>query len=189
MRRDLSVPLICVLALVPSACATLERRELTPFERQLAKCVGAAAITTGLGAAIGAAVRGGEGAKTGAIAGAATGGAVCAIMIAMKSDEDKARVSQTQAEALESGESVRDEYVGEDSKKRVVVSEVRDADVSPTPPVSASADDVAVSFTGVCRYEQTSIEVEGLERSAKLEEVLYCRTTDGDWLPYSVEAV
>ena len=181
------VATLMIAALLTGACATgprdSEGRPRTALDRSIGQC--AVSIIGGalVGALLGAATRRG-GAGTGAAIGAGVGTVACVIILAVNNEEDRERIRQAQQRAYQAGRSATVQYVGQDGAPRFIKTSVEQLSIQP----QASTGDPNETFVGPCRRAQTSITV-GNKGTVALDSEVVCRTSMGDYLPYTQKTV
>lgn len=115
-------------------------------------------------------------AQQGMTTGLLTGGGICAVLLAMASEEDKRRIREAEYAALETGEVREDSYIGEDGKRRTIVVRTQDAPAKTwsVPAAEDGKEAETASMTDICRYRQTTLSVESTG-SGSLDAELVCR--------------
>ena len=156
---------LCAVLLVsgPMGCATAGS---SAIERANSQCVASVLIGGVIGAAIGNNVGDGD-ARTGALIGVAAGGAMCAILQAMATEEDRRQIAALEAEALEAGAFREATYT--------VNGKTRTVRINASPAEDPAADEAGVDR--VCRTMQTDLSVESIGSHAFPDE-LVCRNPE-----------
>lgn len=156
----------------------------TAMDRARGNCVAAVLGGALLGAVIGNNVGRGS-ASDGAALGVVAGGLICAVLVAMANEEDRAQITLTQKAALDSGEDTVHQYVGKDGRTRTIAVASHEID-DPSPPALAASDvGVPTSATitpRICRAMGTTLSVEGVGTAPSLDDYV-CRNPDGTWTP------
>ena len=103
--------------------------------------------------------------------GAAVGAAGCAVWLAFNNKRDKERIDAARLSALEAGTTRQDNWRGDDGKMRTVKVSAG----TKTPMLTAKE-------TGVyCRQTNTEVKAEGV--GADSMQGVWCRKSDGAWVP------
>jgi surface antigen len=151
----------------------------TAVQRAQGQCIASVAVGALLGAVIGNNTGSGN-ASRGAGRGALVGAGICAVLLAMASEEDRRRIQEAEYAALETGQPREDVYVGSDGKQRTILVRTEaapDKSWTFTPAASDAAQPAAAvvsSTTDICRYRQTTLTVQDTG-SGTLDRELVCR--------------
>lgn len=172
MKRHALTAAACIALTSLTACATTGSQ--TAMQRAQGQC--GAALMIGLigGAIIGNNTGDGD-AREGAATGAVLGVGVCAVLMAMASAEDQARIAELERQALKSGQERTQAYVGRDGLQRSIL--VRTSTVADPTWSAGQNPSIAQTSPRICRTRQTTLNVEG-KGEAALQQDLYCRNPE-----------
>lgn len=207
-RSSFSVVTFCTaFSLCLTGCASLNKpgSARTSVDRAIENCVGTVFVGAVGGAIIGGIAGGSRNAGRGAIIGGAAGGVACAVMLAVANEEDKARILANERAAVASGTEKSEIYDRSGIKRRIatkVYDEQPKAAEVKTPPAPKAKTAAKPAQTAkppepplaqvalpanqkLCRYAETTIEVDG-QGATTTDRQLYCRSSNGDWEPAAI---
>lgn len=165
---------ITVFGVILQGCAsTGSGGTSSAMDRAVQKCTFSVVGGAILGAIIGSQL-GHNNAGGGALAGGALGAGACAVFVKLANDEDRARISELEHQAVVDNRSGNDSFIAKDGAQVEMQTRVRDV------PVSSTSSDTGVKYTA-CRYSEKTLTVQG--QSADVEPQLWCRLETGDWTP------
>ena len=180
-----AVAVLVVVAITISGCVTsngnMGATSQTAIDRAIGQCIGSALISTTVGALVGNQAFGKDGAWKGAAAGAAVGVGICAILMQVAADEDRAKLREAELAAIQANASRTTSFYNKNRKQVSVTTIVTDAPViKSVPNNSAIPMKTDAKFTN-CRYARSTLSVE--QQSVTGESQLWCRRDTGDWTP------
>ncbi len=174
---SLTLTLAAVMAFT-SSCATTGGAPTTAMNRAKGQCAAAVVVGALAGAIIGNNTGSGN-SRRGALVGLGAGVGICAILLAMASEEDQRRLAELESEALEAGQRRENSYVGTDGRRRSIVVQASAVDdplwnSTPSATDSAQPTGAATSVERICRRKQVTLTVETMG-TGTLDEEIVCR--------------
>jgi len=175
--RVTAIAVAAAFALTSCATTGNNGEPQTALDRSVNQCVASVVIGAIAGALVGAAAGGKNGVGKGALIGTGGGLVVCAVILAVNNEQDRAHIQQAQAQAVRNG-TYQESYVGSDNQPRFIKASFGPQAGPMNSKTTVSSPDGGV-FTGPCRPLNTDISIPG-KGTSQLSDY-YCQTSMGNW--------